>query len=355
LSLLIIASNIWVFYCICNRHYKRSILAGLVPLLLGLYGYQSLSEEPHILNPRLADISLVQPSVEQTKKWDDKYFNHVLNLTYDVMNSANLDSGDLIILAETAIPEFIQKRRPAVYTEFHYMARKYHSDIIVGSLDYEPNNHPSKTHNFYNSAFMFPSDTARRVKQYSKLHLVPFSERLPFDNIFPILNYVDLGEGDFSPGEGIMIWGRGFKYSPTICYEVVYPSFIREIRKTGAELIVNITNDGWFGRSTAPYQHLNICRFRAVEAGMPIARCSNSGISAFIDYKGRYLGRTRLMEKTVLRKKIPLITKDTLYQKMGALFEGVLFWFWVIVNALAGISFVTGRYSGKILRRNIRL
>ena len=108
--------------------------------------------------------------------------------------------------------------------------------------------------------------------QYSKQHLVPFSERLPFDNIFPVINYVNLGEGDFAPGDGNKLWGSDYKYSPSICYEVVYPQFVRKVKAEGADLLLNITNDGWFGNSAAPYQHANINRFRAVESGISIAR-----------------------------------------------------------------------------------
>src|SRR5699024_216126 len=138
------------------------------------------------------------------------------------------------------------------------------------------------------------SASAAHFRQYSKLRLVPFSERLPFDDIFPLINYVNLGEGDFSAGDGYEVWNAKIPYAPSICYEVIYPDFVRGARRRGATLLVNITNDGWFGYSNAPFQHANITRFRAVEAGMPIARNANSGISVFYDYKGRILGKTRL-------------------------------------------------------------
>jgi len=130
-----------------------------------------------------------------------------------------------------------------------------------------------------------------------------------------------------------MLWGRDFTYSPSICYEIVYPAFVRSAKNRGADLLVNITNDGWFGRSTAPYQHANICKFRAIEAGLPIARCANSGISIFYDHKGRTVAKTELFSRTVLRKKLPLITTTTVYQKIGGALEEGFFWFWILGNA----------------------
>jgi apolipoprotein N-acyltransferase len=211
------------------------------------------------------------------------------------------------------------------------LAHRTGGDVLVGALDFAPDEKPWRKYIFYNSAFLFPGDSARNaVRQYSKLRLVPFSERLPFDDVFPIINYVNLGEGDFSPGKDYEIWDRRVKYAPSICYEIIYPDFARGARRRGADFFVNITNDGWFGISNAPYMHANIARFRAIEAGAPIARCSNAGITVFYDYKGRVLGKTRLNEVTVLRRKLPINTRETPYLRYGDRVEGFLAWFFVL-------------------------
>jgi apolipoprotein N-acyltransferase len=141
---------------------------------------------------------------------------------------------------------------------------------------------------------------------------------------------VNLGEGDFSPGKDYEIWDKRVKYAPSICYEIIYPDFARGARRRGADFFVNITNDGWFGVSNAPYMHANISRFRAIEAGAPIARCSNAGISVFYDYKGRVLGKTKLNEVTLLRRKLPINTRITPYLRYGDHVEDFLAWFFVL-------------------------
>ena len=355
LSLAVVACNC-LAYAACTRSGKtRLVLTGAaaaIPLLLAVQGNLSLAEPEPAGAPTL-DISLVQPSIPQTKKWDEHYFQDVMEKTWTTMEGGKglapptLEGSALVVLPETAIPDFLRSRGE-VYDHLQRLARDNRSDILVGALDFIPDEKPYRAYRFFNSAFLFTSDGRDSVKQYSKLRLVPFSERLPFDDVFPIINYVNLGEGDFSPGEDIEIWSKnGVAYAPSICYEIIYPDFVRGAKRRGASLLVNITNDGWFGRSNAPYQHANITRFRAIETGMPIARCSNSGISVFYDYKGRVLGRTGLFEQTVLRRKLPLTSRDTWYFRHGDAVEKLLGWGFALGLAVCvGVAW-RGRRDGK--------
>ncbi len=147
-----------------------------------------------------------------------------------------------------------------------------------------------------------------------------------------------------------MIWGDSLAYSPSICYEIIYPDFVRGARKKGARMLVNITNDGWFGRSNAPYQHANITRFRAIEAGIPIARCSNAGISVFYDARGRVEKATELFEETVLRHQLSLTTYDTVYQKIGGGMDAALLWFFLL--GTGGLFAYTRKKKGIPLSEN---
>jgi apolipoprotein N-acyltransferase len=160
---------------------------------------------------------------------------------------------------------------------------------------------------FTTSFFRFLTTQTQR---YSKVHLVPFSDRIPFDDVIPILNYVNFGEGDFVAGKEIPVYGP-FQWTPFICYEAIYGSQIREAIRKGSRMMVNITNDGWFGISTAPGQHLNLIRYRAVENGYPVARDANSGISVFIDQYGHTDQNTKLLTKRVITRKLPLRSRDT--------------------------------------------
>lgn len=297
-----------------------------IPLLLGLHGCLRVAGADDSSAPRL-DISLVQPSIPQTRKWNEDYFAEVIGKTFRVMEGpsgdhAPLRGSDLVVLAETAIPDFLRSR-PQLEDSLRAVAAALNTRLLVGALDIVVDRTPWSDYRFYNSAFLY--DPARpHAQQYSKLRLVPFSEKLPFDGVFPVLNYVNLGEGDFSPGDGHRAWGDpATRWAPSICYEVIYPSFARQARAGGAKLLVNITNDGWFGRSIGPYQHANITRFRAAETGMPVARCANNGISVFFDARGRDLGRTALMDSVVLRRTLSVPDLVTPYARFGDLVDGL--------------------------------
>ena len=343
LSALLVAVNLFLFQAFRSGGKQRQVWLfawAAVPVAMWAQGGVALNSRS-TGDPAIT-ISLVQPSIPQTKKWSEKYFGDVMAKTFRTVDGpagdlAPVAGSDLVVLAETAVPDFL-RTRPEVIDSVFNRAFRIRAPVLIGALDFIADRKPWSEYVFYNSAFLFHPEKERRVEQYSKIRLVPFSEKLPFQGVFPILNYVHLGEGDFSPGNGYRVWGEGLRYSPSICYEVIYPSFVREAKKAGAQFLVNITNDGWFGRSNGPYQHANIARFRAVESGLPIARCANSGVSVFYDAWGRDLGHTRLMDSTVLRRRLPVPDRDTFYARYGggvdAFFLMVL-GFWIVGLLLA--------------------
>jgi apolipoprotein N-acyltransferase len=170
----------------------------------------------------------------------------------------------------------------------------------------------------YNTAFLIrPGD--KEMYPYRKIKLVPFSEAFPFEVNFPILSRVNLGEADFHRGneETVYTVNDSLCVAPFICYEIIYPSFVQRRLLKGANLIVHITNDGWFGRTTGPYQHAMMARMRAIENDVAIARCAITGLSMFIDPNGRVLSTTNLYERTILRGRVPVKKADTFYAKHG--------------------------------------
>ena len=274
-------------------------------------------------------MAMIQPSIEQGEKWSKARFDSITAKTFGMVNDSVQKGTDLIILAETAVPDHI-RRQPATIRELHKLAERHHASILTGALDFhrnEPGN-PRK-YDIYNASFLFSPEDFHSYKRYIKKHLVPFSERIPFDDIFPILNYVDLGEGDFVPGKETPVYGP-YKWTPFICYDAIFGDLVREAINEGSRLMVNITNDGWFGRSTAPYQHLNLVRYRAIENGMPTARLANSGVSAFIDQYGHYDLNTDIFVDAVIQRKMQLKTRDTPYQHYGDSVETALLWFFAI-------------------------
>lgn len=354
-TILVIASNQAVAQTLCKvQDIKKAIPILAVPLsifvVLLIQGSIVLSKaeaQPFYNadaegNPSIA---LVQPSIAQGAKWSKERFDNIVNKTLGMVNDSIKEHADLIVLAETAIPDHI-RRQPGVIERLHEVADHKQAQLLVGALDYRRNPRGSiRKFDVYNASFLFTPDDFHFPKRYIKKHLVPFSERIPFDEIFPILNYVDLGEGDFVAGKETPVY-QPFLWTPYICYDAIFGDLVREAIREGSRLMVNITNDGWFGRSTAPYQHLNLIRYRAIENGMPVARLANSGVSAFIDQYGHYDGNTEIFTDRVVQRKVPLKTRDTLYSRIGDTVEiSLLFLFAVYLTATLLLSFINRKRS----------
>lgn len=338
-TILVIASNQAVAHALCKvQDIKKAIPVLAVPVsifvLLLIHGSVVLSNpEAKPFHNAEAEgnpsIALIQPSIEQGAKWSKERFDNIVNKTLGMVNDSVKEHADIIVLAETAIPDHI-RRQPGVIERFHEVADHKNAQLLTGALDYRRNPRGSiRKFDVYNASFLFTPGDFHFPKRYIKKHLVPFSERIPFDEIFPILNYVDLGEGDFVAGKETPVY-EPFLWTPYICYDAIFGDLVREAIREGSRLMVNITNDGWFGRSTAPYQHLNLIRYRAIENGMPVARLANSGVSAFIDQYGHYDGNTEIFTDRVVQRKVPLKTRDTLYSHIGDIVEKFLLLFFAV-------------------------
>jgi len=335
-SAIIIASNM----CVATAVLKNKKKLGLAPLALAIIfyigGYGVLSDEKETDSETLK-VAVVQPSIHQAKKWSRGYFDSVMTQTWDLFETLEPDSVDLILFPETAIPDYINVRFSEIYFLENY-AQKNKTAIVIGALsrvwDEKPKKR-NKKYTLYNSAFLF--GFGEPMPEYRKIHLVPFSEKVPFDNIFPIVNYVDLGGGTFSQGDSLSIWQPG-NFSPLICYEAIYGQILRDAKRKGAKFIANITNDGWFYKSIAPYQHFNLVRSHAVENGIGVVRAANTGISAFILPNGKILEKTELFEQRIIVQDIPLETHFTLYSEIGDYIELILFVFSLVMIPVAIIK-----------------
>lgn len=348
-TILVVASNQAVAHALCKvKDIKKAIPALAVPVaifaLLLIQGSIVLSkpEAQPFYNAETEDnpsIALVQPSIEQGAKWSKDRFDFIVNKTLGMVNDSIKDYADIIVLAETAIPDHI-RRQPGVIERLHKVADQKNAQLLVGALDYRRNPRGSiRKFDIYNASFLFTPKVFKFPQRYIKKHLVPFSERIPFDEVFPILNYVDLGEGDFVAGKETPVY-EPFLWTPYICYDAIFGDLVREAIREGSRLMVNITNDGWFGRSTAPYQHLNLIRYRAIENGMPVARLANSGISAFIDQYGHFDKNTEIFTDRVVQRKVPLKTRDTLYSHIGDTVEISLLLFFAVYLLTALLSII---------------
>ena len=150
---------------------------------------------------------------------------------------------------------------------------------------------------------------------------MPYGEYVPLKQFFPFIGKIVAGTDDFLPGKGFdPIESDGHRIGVLICYEAIFPESARAYKRKRADLLVNITNDAWFGTSSAPFQHLSMSVFRAVENRLFLIRAANTGISAIIDPTGKILSQTNLFERTVLKGEVKYIDEKTFYAAYGDLF-----------------------------------
>ena len=172
---------------------------------------------------------------------------------------------------------------------------------------------------YYNSAYLL-SPQGKVVGKYDKIHLVPFGEYVPLSGLLFFLESLS-GVGNLSPGKTVqnLHFPQG-DFGVLICFEIIFPNLCRKFVKAGAQFLVTITNDAWFGRTSAPYQHLSMATFRAVENRVSIARAANTGISAFIDAKGEIRKRSDIFVRETLVGHINPKIEGTFYTRYGDVF-----------------------------------
>jgi len=282
---------------------KSALLAnGLMTLLfisLGLWGAVRL-QQPTLYQPT-GFVRLVQPNTAQNMKWEagerEKNFQTLLSL------SAAPASQPLthIIWPETAATFYLEE--DTAHRAALAAALPQNTILLTGTLRRTPD-YTSNHWNYYNS--LLALDTQGEIlTHYDKAHLVPFGEYVPLRGFAPIAA-VTSGLGSFMAGEGAQtLHVTGLPpFSPLICYEVIFPHAVSNPDDL-SHLLINITNDAWYGRTAGPHQHLAIARMRAIEEGVPLLRVANSGISAVVDVYGRVLQSLPLSTAGVLDTAIP--------------------------------------------------
>ena len=305
---------------------------------------QADAKAPHLT------IGLVQANIDQAHKWDEAYRQETLHRYADLSKQA-ARNVDLLIWPEAATP-FLFEREPAYQQEVLQIARAAQSPLLFGSpaLRHEIDGTPY----LYNSAYLL-TPSGRIAGRYDKRHLVPFGEYIPLRTLLFFLEKLVVGIGDFKSGTGPVTLSlrkdnsfQGARFGVSICFEVIFPDEVRQLIKDGADFLVTITNDAWFGESAAPYQHFGMVVFRAVENRAAFARAANTGISGFIAPDGRILTATPVFTQEALTGTIPFRTRTTVYSTVGDAFA----WACVIMATLWILTAkrrITKRYSSKPL------
>ncbi len=284
----------------------------LVALALPLgHGLVVLGTAP---SDRTARIAVIQPNVPGKLKWDPAF----RDMSYERLERLTREAGrlgpDLIVWPETAIPTYL-RTDPDRLEWVRRLAAAVDAPVLTGAPEYEVG--ASGEPVFRNSAFLVRPGSAE-LERYDKIHLVPFGEAIPFESTFPILSRVDFGEADFRPGtERTIFEARGISWSTLVCYEAIFPDLVRRFVKDGAGVLVNITNDVWYGRTSMPHQHAAMSVMRCIENRRSLARSANSGVSLLADPYGRLLARTEIMTEAFLVADLPLPGETTFYTRVG--------------------------------------
>ncbi|MFP6638169.1 MAG: apolipoprotein N-acyltransferase [Nitrospinaceae bacterium] len=277
---------------------------------LGRYS-QTAEKTPAIV------VGLIQGNIEQFMKWNPAYQKLVISKYRDLTLKAAQSKPQLIVWPETSLPLYYNQN-PAGTQFVNDLARQIQTAILFGSPHKILKDGKSIQ---YNSAYLV-SETGDMQNRYDKIHLVPFGEFVPFRKLlFFVEKMVDM-IGDFGRGKKATLFEvAGHKVGVSICYELIFPDLIRQSVKHGAHFLVNITNDAWFGKSSASYQHMSMGVLRAVENRVPIVRAANTGVSGTIDANGTLRDETDLfVEVAQITQITPRQRTITFYTAYGDVF-----------------------------------
>ena len=297
---------------------RTLVLASLV--LSCIYGGARLMASPSIT----ADapmVRIVQGNVAQTAKWDDNEQWRHIEMQAQLSDKNN--PADVVIWPETALTS-----DPVLFPEIGRYVGMHLPKGSVGILGSLRITNPELPIPSYHNGIYVLDNKGAVLETFDKFHLVPFGEYIPlrkYLQLTPIAGGI-AAVGDFVAGPGprtLTVNDRVPPFSPLICYEVIFPGHVTDKANRPAWL-VNVTNDAWYGRSSGPYQHLEITRMRAIEEGLPLARAANTGVSAMIDPLGRITARPGLNDVGALTVRLPAALPATLYARFGDLPFAVL-------------------------------
>jgi len=294
---------------------KRTVVAGStagVVLATALWGGWRVSASALTREGTPIRVGLVQGNVAQADKWNPELASTILGRYLRMSREAAAGGARFVIWPESSTPFFFEEDSAGA-DAVRTLARDTGVYLLFGSDQIERGHEPR----FYNSAFLIGPEGGTRAV-YRKMHLVPFGEYVPLKQLLFFVAPLVESVSDFSPGqEAATLPIESHAASTAICYEVVYPALIREFVVRGSELLTTITNDAWYGLSSAPYQHFAQAAMRSIEQGRYLARAANTGVSGIVDPYGRVLARTAMFVPEVVVGDVRFLSGRTLYSKIG--------------------------------------
>jgi len=321
ITFVIVLANCILFDMVTRRGKRLLVTEAVCGMIIAacIWGYGDYRIEQvrkMVRDSTPVPVSLIQGNIDQSVKWDPQFQSSTLGIYRQLSLTAAQSGPRLIVWPETAAPFYFQdidERHRQVLA----VAREAGAYLLFGSPSYVA---VGERFFYRNSAYMVSPD-GNIAGRYDKTHLVPFGEYVPLRRLLFFVQKLVDGAGDFMPGEGttpLVMDGR--KIGVLICYEGIFPEISAAYGRKGSTLLVNITNDAWYGRTSAPYQHLSMTALRAVENRLFLVRAANTGISAIIDPAGAITASTGLFERGVLNGNIRLMQCTTVYATYGDVF-----------------------------------
>ncbi len=317
---------------------RKNGAKALLPLVVGsamvvgclLYGDRALRRWHTLDAPLHLHAALVQPNLALDRSDPPEVYEPLIGS----LNSVPV-SVDLVVLPEA--PSAHSFESDSVYREsLRRLARRFPLGMILNNIADEDGSGASR---YFNSTY-FLNSQGREIARYDKIHLVPFGEYVPLRRLFFFAESVTKDVGEFSEGKHYVTAEMGgHRLNAVICFEAAFAGLVRQFIQEGSQLIVNQTDDGWYGDSAAPYQHLAIARWRAIENRRYLLRAANSGISAVIEPTGELQSSTGLFQAAVCRGLFGFVSERSIYTRCGDCFAFLC----VIITCLfAVISWLGG-------------
>jgi len=346
-TFLVVLGNVLVFEVLTSYYRNENQLqkwihASVFCMFIGCISCWGYFRMKHSLHGTTTKVSLIQSNIDQLH-WGNNSLDEAFSITEKMIRDAAAEKPQLVIGPESALLCFLD-RQSTLRRRVVGWANEIQTPLLLGALHWDKAPDAAAYEYYvYNSAFLIEPGS-NVLTHYYKQKLVPFSEKMPFENSIPILSRVNLGEADFQSGIDPVIFTAGeIRAAPFICYEIIFPSFVQQRLKRDANLIVTITNDGWFGKTTGPFHHATMARMRAIENCVSIVRCANSGFSMFIDPYGRVQKQTSLYKREILTGETLLKSADTFYSRHGD-------WF-LLMCSLISISGIVFSLVNSIFRK----
>lgn len=315
LSLFVAVLNVAVAVVTISSGRRRTMAAAIgVTMLAGvsIWGGMRLSSNA-LTQGQPIKVGLIQGNIAQNDKWNPARAGVILDRYLQLTRQASDNGAQFVIWPESSTPFYFEDDPAGEMVR--RLVRQIGKPLLLGSDEFETG---EVTRN-YNSAFLVdPAGATAAV--YRKIHLVPFGEYVPFQRLLFFVGPLVEAVSAFSAGTRVtMLPVEGHMVSTAICYEVTYPQLAREAVRQGSEMLTTVTNDAWYGESSAPFQHFEMAAMRAIEQGRYLVRAANTGISGIVDPYGRVVIKTNLFETVAVVGEARFVQAKTVYATIGDL------------------------------------